>query len=358
MYRRALKHTGSASLLAIGTMVITLLAVLLVCTTAIESRVSSRRELDAIKLKTLADAGIQYGYWQRIWQNAALPYQVNNFAVGDGTVNVTVTDNASEVPNSIKIVSVANYRGKAFTSTRVVSIGLDTSAGIYSYAFVSGSEVTTNKLKTGNSSSNTNGDMRINGDLKLHGQAAAYGNAYASGTITGEVGGTLYNGYAAVAFPSYDHTRYRDIAFTTATGNQTWGAGTINFNIRNMIYYINGSLTLNGTQTISGRGTLVVRGNVTINGNVQYANTDSRLVVLTENNLVIGSSVTGVVGIYYVHNVASSNSSITLNNDVNNSAGSFIADSYVFNVSSGYAKVVHNPIDSLLCRDMKMPGYW
>ena len=113
------KQRGSAALIAIVTMTILVIMGLAGATLSMNARLMSSRKTRDAGVRALAEAGIEYGYWQFAWNRVALPYNESNHALGEGSFTVRVADNSGSVSESIQVTSTATLRGANYTSTRV-----------------------------------------------------------------------------------------------------------------------------------------------------------------------------------------------------------------------------------------------
>ncbi len=115
------QQNGSVALAAIGTLAIVLVMAVGVMALAGNSLQASRNHSRTAALNALAEAGIQYGYWQTAWQGASMPFTENNHALGPGSFSVTVTDNSALLSSTVKIVSTATIGSASVTMTKVMS---------------------------------------------------------------------------------------------------------------------------------------------------------------------------------------------------------------------------------------------
>ena len=115
----ARKQRGSAALIAIVTMVILVILGLAGATLSLNARLMSSRKTRDAGVRALAEAGVQYGYWQFIWNRTTLPYNESNHAFGEGSFTVRVTDNGGSVTDTIQVTSTATLRGASYSTTRV-----------------------------------------------------------------------------------------------------------------------------------------------------------------------------------------------------------------------------------------------
>lgn len=112
-------HHGTAALIAIITMIVLLILGLAGATLSMNARLMSSHKLRESGVRALAEAGVDYGYWQFIWNRTTLPYNETNRTCGEGSFSVQVTDNSASVTDTIKVTSTATLRGTTYATTRV-----------------------------------------------------------------------------------------------------------------------------------------------------------------------------------------------------------------------------------------------
>jgi len=95
-----------------------------------------RRQPRLTSLQSLADAGVQYGYWQYTYNGKSLPWNSTTngtgpITVGPGTVDVTVTDTSgiTNMSNTIQCVAVAKIGTDSYSVTKTFNKGSGGSSG-------------------------------------------------------------------------------------------------------------------------------------------------------------------------------------------------------------------------------------
>jgi hypothetical protein len=127
------RQRGSVALLAICVLFVLLILVSVSLDSAVNARLSSTWQDRHAQLRLLAESGLEYGYWRRVWANAPLPYSENNRALGAGRFSVTVTDNGAQITNTIRVSSTATLSGRTLTLVRVYPLPSTTTAGLPNY---------------------------------------------------------------------------------------------------------------------------------------------------------------------------------------------------------------------------------
>ncbi len=114
---------GSAALAAIGTLTVLLIITLGLLSVTGGAFVSSDQKKRAAVLRSLAEAGIEYGYWLRAWKGQNLPFSEANRFYGAGRFTVQASDYSSTLAGSFKVVSTAVINGQTLSLTRVFPDG-------------------------------------------------------------------------------------------------------------------------------------------------------------------------------------------------------------------------------------------
>ena len=113
------KQRGSAALIAIVTMLILVILGLCGATLAMNARLMSSHKAREAKVRAIAEAGVEYGYWQYIWNRTTLPFTETNRTFGEGSFSVSVADNGGSVADSIEVNVTSTLRGATYRATRV-----------------------------------------------------------------------------------------------------------------------------------------------------------------------------------------------------------------------------------------------
>ncbi len=337
------------ALAALTALVIVFIISIALLTLGGNARLSGKRSVRLSAARSLAIAGIEYGYWQYAFNNQPLPY-TGSRSLGSGAFTVTVTDNSASVPGTIKLVSAGSQNGDSVKLTKVIKWGQKT---MYDYALCSNATLSPSQVVV-TGASGANGDTRVNGNISLPVSSVINGDAMATGTILGGiVTGATTPSSAPLTFPPIDLTYYQTIANRTFSSSQVWSGFT--FLTVNEVVYVQGSITLQAGR-ISGTGTLVASGSVTIQGNLSYSNaTTDKLAVLSTGGLTVSASNVSAVGFYYIHN-SSSNATATISVTKFKAAGGSLAADQ-FNLSGpGPHTFIHDPaMNPSLAQQLHLP---
>ncbi len=118
-WRDVRRRRGSVAVAALACLVVALVIVIGLTTLCGGALTVGSRARNQTALRALAEAGLQYGYWQYAWQNQALPYTAGSYALGPGTFSTTVTDNSAAIVGTVKVVSTATIGSNSLTETRI-----------------------------------------------------------------------------------------------------------------------------------------------------------------------------------------------------------------------------------------------
>jgi len=336
-------------------MALTVVLILVLGMIAIGNRVllGGRHEARGRGARAMAEAGIEYGYWQVAYNNAALPYTASR-SLGNGNFSVTVTDNSTNISQTYQITGTGTLNGETYQSTRVVQ---NKAAGgnVCDYALCSIGDISSNKVNTG--SGGANGDIRSNGNIQLwSANASVNGDAYAGGSCSiTTITGSSHANYASLTFPSVNLAYYQGIANRTFNGSVSWSGFT--FLTANEVVYVNGDVNFN-TGTISGTGTLVISGRFNFNGNLSYGLSTDRMAGISIQGANVNGSCSSLVGIYYCHD-SSNDSTVILAPPLTVSRGSFTADKFIFNSGGGHQiTILRDPgMNASVGQQLHLPGY-
>jgi hypothetical protein len=312
------------------------------------ARLSGKRAMRLNGAQALATAGIEYGYWQYVYNGVTLPYTYTR-TLGNGQFTATVTDNSANIAGTIQVVSTGTQSRDSVSLTRILAIPKK----VFDYALCSNSNVSiSQKVTTGASSAN--GDVRVNGNLSfsnltsvINGNATATGSVYCLATT----GTTTANG-VALTFPAFTGSYYQGIASYSVSGNQVF-SGSYTLPAASggyySVVYINGNLTI-GTGTVTGTGTVLVTGNITFTGNFSYLYSTDHII----DGASAGTSITDV-GYYYAHNSGGTGTFTQANTGTMTISGGIIADSFSV---TGPVVLKHDPaMNAGLGSKMRLPGY-
>jgi hypothetical protein len=149
-----------------------------------------------------------------------------------------------------------------------------------------------------------NGSVYMAGNATLSGPWTVTDDFLVRGTsaisVGSSVGGTYMSGVRVQTMPTFTYATYSPEATAISANNQSnFVFSGLDAQAKYPMLGRSNNFTMNGG-TISGKGTVVVGGNLSVNGNYNYADTNSRAVILVVGNLVIGAATTQLAGTYIV----------------------------------------------------------
>ena len=347
---------GSVALAALAALVVVFIIGLGLLTLGGNARLSGKRAMRLNGAQAAAAAGIEYGYWQRVYNAQPLPY-TGARALGTGSFTVTVTDNSANIAGTIQVVSTGTQSGDSAKLTRILPL----KKTLFDYALYSGSDLSTTQTVT-TGAGGANGDVGANGNVSLNGGGTVVnGNANATGSIKiKSITGTQTPNGAAVTFPAINMAYYSGIAVQTYNGDQTFSGGFTFPPPSNGLYpvvVVNGNMTV-GAGTVSGIGTVVVTGNITFTGNLSYLYSNDKVAILDGGSLINAAPAgtpLSIVGFYYSHNSSGTATVQQPNTAPMTINGSLAADTY--NIT-GPLTSTHDPaMTGTLGTKMRLPGY-
>ena len=114
------RSRGAAAMLAILALVALMFVILAVLWLANGALYLSQRQKRVVALRSLAEAGLQYAYWQVVFNSVKPPQTYGPVTLGQGTFSVTLTDNNAQIAGTYTLTSTANIGGETLTYTRVI----------------------------------------------------------------------------------------------------------------------------------------------------------------------------------------------------------------------------------------------
>lgn len=346
---------GSVALAALTALVVVFIIGVGLLTLGGNARLSGKRVMRLNAAQALATAGIEYGYWQRVYNSKPLPFTLTR-ALGAGKITITVTDNSANTYGTIQVVSTGTQNGDSVTLTRILLL----QKTYFDYAMCSGSDLNIPQTVT-TGSGGANGDVGANGNISLNkpgtvvnGDAASTGNI----SIKSITGTKLPNG-AAITFPAIDISHYQSIAVQSYPGNQVFTGG-FTFPVlpggAYPVVIVNGNVTVNAGM-VSGIGTVVVTGTITFTGNLSYMYSTDKIAVLCAGivNAAPQGTPLSIAGFYYSHNSAGTASVVQPNSAPMTVTGGLAFDKFAV---TGPLICNHDPtMNGTLGNKMHLPGY-
>lgn len=219
---------------------------------------------------------------------AALP-TTKTVNVNGVSCALTITDNSSSIPHTIKVAATMTWHNRTVTDSKV--IGNRKAPSPFYYAlFVNNGATYSGTLTTG--SVGANGDVYFNGNTTLTGLGSTVnGDFETTGTVTigtTNVTGSYINLASSVAFPSVVSTNYSSVANQTVTKGSLNGATFSTTSGAYYLIYCSTNTSISGS--FSGKGTVFVNGNATISGPISVANSSSRVAIIASGSLSFTSS--------------------------------------------------------------------
>jgi len=347
MYCRFRRHRlrdnrGAAYVLALTTLLVGMsfaLAMLRAVGAYFAAEDFNRRKQTALNL---AEAGVDYAFWQVHYQNRNLPYDSGVVQLNTGSFQVTVSDDGSRDPSTMLITATGTTTGDRRIVKRV-TLGLLP----YRYALCENGNLVCDRNVTCVSGS---GGIRANGSINMTNASTfintgawATGSINASGTVT-----PRYPNSPPVAFPNINYDYYGSIATQVYSGNRTFYG--LDYSGRTALILVNGNVDISGYY--SGACTMVATGDITVSGSLYPANSASYLALITTGSISITGTAGWVDAVLYAHAPGGSGRiRIRRSTTVN---GTMAADDYVFESSFSMAR--YSSFDLALMRQLRLPG--
>lgn len=116
---RAGRQRGSVAVAAIVALAVGLTVSVGMLLAGEGARAAGHHEARTRAARAMAEAGVEYGYWQYAYKGASLPFSQAR-ALGGGSFAVTISGNGTAIQRSVKIVSVGTVGADSATVTRVL----------------------------------------------------------------------------------------------------------------------------------------------------------------------------------------------------------------------------------------------
>ncbi len=282
---------GAAYLLAVTTLLVgVVLALAMLRATAGYFRAENTRQSKRAAAN-LAEAGIDYAYWQIHYNNAHLPYSAT-VSLATGAFQVSATDDGARDASAVLITSTGTVGRDSHTTRRVVLGPLP-----YHYARCENSSISDGDTIT---STGPGRGLRANGSITLSSQnnnittgAWATSTIGAWGTVT-----PRYTNCPSVRFPDIDYAYYGSIATYSYPGDATYTS--LSFPGQTVVIVVGRDAYVKGT--CSGIVTIVAARDAKINGNLVAADASSCVAVIASRTITIEAAAATVEGIFYCHN--------------------------------------------------------
>ena len=232
----------------------------------------------------LAEAAINYAYWQVQYKGVSLPYSANvNFS--SGSFSVQASDDGSRDPSTMLITATGTSGKHSYTTSRDV-LGLLP----YRYSWCENYDISTDKRVTVTGT----GGMRANGRINLSSNSNnVTAGAWATGTIT-------HSGTVTPKYPNGPPVRFPDINFgyynSIANWTYPWSI-SINGLSGNGVIYVTGNINIRGVYT--GVWTIVATGDINISASLTASNSSSYMALISDETIDIQGGAVIVDAILY-----------------------------------------------------------
>lgn len=240
----------------------------------------------------LAQAGVDYAYWQVHYKARPLPYTAD-VTLSTGSFHVEATDDGSRDQSTMLITSSGTC-GSYTRTVKRVTLGLLP----YHYAWCESGKLDTGQTITSTSQGR---GIRCNDSIKLDDDWNNITTGlWSTSTITNHGTATpQYPSGPPIAFPNIDYARYSSIADATYNFDVTfWSLDYPS----DAVIYVNGNASLN---LISGKYhgacTIVATGNITVKANTTNQDADSYLALITDKAITVQPAAWSVVSVLYAH---------------------------------------------------------
>ena len=341
-HKRLLSNrSGAAYVVALTTLLVGMITALAMLRASNAYFISEDSRSKKQQAMDLADAGIDYAYWQVQYQNKSLPFSAD-VTLGTGRFHVDATDDGSRDKSTMLIVSKGTCGKQSYTQKRVTMGILP-----YDYAMCSNRDISDgDTIYTGST-----GGVRTNGRISLtNGYTSITNGAWAATTISsyGYIS-PVYPNSPPIAFPDIDYDNYSSIASAYYYGSANFST----FNMRNNygVIYVNGDVNISSS-IYSGVFIIVAKNNININGSLIPLNSSSFLALVTQNAININTYGGNIYALLYSHK--SDNTAYIDVHDNTTFVGSIASDK-IFTEDT-IAITSNNNINLSTLRKLYMPG--
>lgn len=224
----------------------------------------------------LAEAGVNYAYWQVHYKNRSLPYSAD-VTLSSGSFHVEAVDDGARDPSAMLITSTGTA-GRHSATVRRVTLGLLP----YHYSYCSNRGAVEAEALM---STNTGLGIRANGEVKLDDVlTSVYNGAWATTNVSTKGAVTpRYPNSPPIAFPTVDYAYYNSIASQKLWGDQ-W-VNWVNCAYSGAVIVVNGRLNISGSY--KGVCTIVATSDIKITGSLTAVDQDSYLALITQGRIDI-----------------------------------------------------------------------
>ena len=232
----------------------------------------------------LAEAALDYAYWQVQHKGASLPYSAN-VTLSSGSFSVQASDDGSRDPSTM-LITATGISGKHSSTTSRVELGLLP----YRYSWCENYNISIDKRITITGT----GGMRANGRISLsnNGNNVTAG-AWATETIS-------HSGNITPKYPNGPPVRFPDINFGYYNSIANWSyPWSVSFNglFGGGVIYVNGNINIRGSYT--GIWTIVATGDINISASLTASNSSSYMALISDETIDIQGGAVTVDAILY-----------------------------------------------------------
>ncbi len=281
---------GAAYVLAITTLLVgTIFALAMIrsagaCFFAEDTRQKKRAAAN------LAEAGIDYAYWQLHYNGAKLPYSAT-VSLATGSFSVTATDDGNRSRSTLLITSTGTC-GRHSHTAKAVTLG----ALPYHYAYCENRNADDGDAIK---SSGTGRGIRANGRINFNsGSTDVSTGAWATTTI-GTSGSITpqYPSSPPILFPEPDSGYYSSVASYTYWGSVTLSSPSVPN--QTIVVVVNGDLRMRGTY--NGMITIYCSHDITVDADLIPANSNSYLALIAGHYILVAGSAPSCDALFYCH---------------------------------------------------------
>jgi len=298
----------------------------------------------------LAEAGLDYAFWQVKNNHAVLPYTAN-VSLNTGAIQITAVDDSLDVPTGMLVTSTATRGAYSYTAMRVMSAQSDALELPYAYLWCQDANISSSAAIHASGGSR---GMRCNGNINLSNAGTSVSNgAWATGTITttGSIS-PQYPGSIQLDLPQPSADYYRSIATETHAGGDT--ISSLQYHGGAAVVYVSGSCTLSpsGSGKYNGVVTIYAEGVITIMGDLRPQNGSCHIAVISGTGMVVNTDGANLQAVLYASNGGTGYISIVGNASI---TGCIAADS-ISTVSSTITLNTDSSLDTPTLQALHLPG--
>lgn len=334
-------NSGAAYVLALTTLLVGMTLALAMMRAGSAYFTAEELRDDKRTAMNLAEAGLDYGFWQCHYNGQRLPYSAD-VALTTGSFHVDVADDGNRDPSTMLITSTGTAGPHKYTMKRV-TLGMLP----YHYAWCENREINEHDRLIGTGSM---GGMRANGRIHV--------DDWFSNITTGGWAQTVFDGVGTInpkytncppiAFPTIDYNYYSSIATVVYSGDRIFTS--LNSPGTRQVILVNGKVQIKGVY--NGTFTIAATGDISVNGALVSANLDSYLALVTERNLRIESGVTSAEGVFYAHK-ADNNAKVEIHG-VTTVTGCVAGDDVTTDSTISFARSPRLTLNAM--RQLRLPG--